>query len=409
MAVDRREPAAAHDRLEILRETLTYARERDYTGWDYGDGLSSRLLAALPFDWKWSNIAVQETIKRAPVNLRPVFLVEQRRNFKGPALFAMANLHTANLTGEDRYREEARSLVEWLCANSTDRVPEFAGCHRHDLQGLDGKTPAGTPGVVGTAYGVQALLAAAADIDESYADVAHTAADLVFDRLGYEEIDAGARIYYKPSESDAYHTLNANARGARSLLDLHDDRPDPRLLEGARNILDYVVSTQTDAGGWMYRDPPSASHLSMDNHHNGFIVETLIRYGSVVGDGRYKEALEDALSFYKQTLFQDDGAPNWDESSVYPRDIHAAAQGIIVFSEAGDLAFASRIIDWTLKHLYTGDGRFYYRKERFYTKRITLMRWCQAWMTYALATFLVAERPSGEGQRTTVASAAPSD
>jgi hypothetical protein len=35
-----------------------------------------------------------------------------------------------------------------------------------------------------------------------------------------------------------------------------------------------------------------------------------------------------------------------------------------------------------------GDGRFYYRKGRYYTKRITLMRWCQAWMAYALAVWL---------------------
>lgn len=374
----------------VIRQTLSYARERDYTGWDYADGMSSRLLDLLPFEWKWSNIAVQETVKRSPVNLRRLFLVEQRRNFKGTALFVLANLNAHALTGEETYRTEAADLADWLCANQSDEVPEFAGCHRHDLQGLDVKTPAGTPGVVGTTYGVQALLAAGDAIDERYNDVAHTAAAFVLDRLGFEELETGARIDYRPTESDEYYTLNANALGARILLDLHADRPDDDHLAAARDILDYVVSKQTAIGGWMYRDPPTASHLAMDNHHNGFILETLLRYREVVGDGRYDTALGESLAFHRDRLFEADGAPNWDESSAYPRDIHAAAQGILVFTAAGDRDFAARIVDWTLGNLYAGEGRFYFRKQRFYTKRITLMRWCQAWMAYALSEFALA-------------------
>jgi hypothetical protein len=242
--------------------------------------------------------------------------------------------------------------------------------------------------VVGTAYGVRALLAGADEFDDSYAEIAASAADFVIDRLGYHEIPAGARIDYKPTEPADYYTLNANALGARILLDLHADRRDPALLERATAILDYVVDRQTAEGGWMYRDPPSASHLSMDSHHNGFIIETLLRYRSVVAEDRYEEALEDSLDFYRETLFEPDGAPNWDESSQYPRDIHAAAQGILVFTYAGDRSFAGQILDWTLDNLYAGDGRFYFRRQRFYTKRITLMRWCQAWMAFAISEFL---------------------
>jgi len=32
---------------------------------------------------------------------------------------------------------------------------------------------------------------------------------------------------------------------------------------------------------------------------------------------------------------------------------------------------------------------FYYQKNKFYTKRFTLMRWCQAWMAYAMSEYLV--------------------
>jgi hypothetical protein len=128
----------------------------------------------------------------------------------------------------------------------------------------------------------------------------------------------------------------------------------------------------------------------MDSHHNGFIIEAYLRYHEATGHQRYAETVETALDFYRHRLFEADGAPNFDESSRYPRDIHAATQGIIVFALAGEAAFARRIIDWTLATLYAGQGQFYYQKRRLYTKEFTLMRWCQAWMAYALAEYLTA-------------------
>ncbi|TKX52497.1 antibiotic ABC transporter permease, partial [Halorubrum sp. SS7] len=134
----------------------------------------------------------------------------------------------------------------------------------------------------------------------------------------------------------------------------HDRHPRPELRERAERILDYVASQQADVGGWTYTDPPSASHLSMDNHHNGFVLESLLRHREVTGATRYDDTLERGIEFYRRTLFEPSGAPNWDEESAYPKDVHAAAEGIVLFSAAGDTAFASRIIDWTLSELYAG-------------------------------------------------------
>jgi hypothetical protein len=174
------------------------------------------------------------------------------------------------------------------------------------------------------------------------------------------------------------------------------DHDREHLRERATALLDYVASRQTDLGGWMYRDPPSASHLSMDNHHNGFIIEAFLRYRDVLGGARYDDVLDRALEFYRQRLFEPTGAPNWDERSSYPRDAHAAAQGILVFTKTGDLAFANRILEWTLEHLYGEDGGFYYQQRRFYTKRFTLMRWSQAWLTYAISEHLLARASTSE-------------
>jgi hypothetical protein len=383
----------------VFEETLAYAREREYTGWDYFDGMSSRIRRALPFETKWTNIAIQEGIKRAPVNVRRLMLVEQRQNFKGTALFVMANRAAADHLGDEGYRREADRLAEWLIENRTRGYAGFCGGHQHATQGLHDRLPARHPGIVSTGYAVRALLAASDD--EEYVDVAAAALPFVFDDLNYREVGDSARIdYHASDEPGETVVINANAIGARLLLDLHERRPRPELRERAERILDYVAGRQAAIGGWTYTDPPSASHLSMDNHHNGFILESFLRYREVTGSSRYDDTLERGLEFYRETLFEASGAPNWDETSAYPKDIHAAAEGIVLFSAAGDTAFASRIIDWTLSELYAGDGRFHYQKRRFYTKRFTLMRWCQAWMAFALGQYLRArERERGTAKR----------
>jgi hypothetical protein len=35
--------------------------------------------------------------------------------------------------------------------------------------------------------------------------------------------------------------------------------------------------------------------------------------------------------------------------------------------------------------MYDAEGRFYHQKTRWYTKKFTQLRWCNAWMVRALA------------------------
>lgn len=378
---------ADHWARHHLVATLDYARERDYRGWDLYDGESSRILRALPIDNKWVNLSFQQAVRRAPVNIRPLLMVEQRRSFMGVALFVVANLRMYDLTGQERFREDAHELVDWLVENQSVGFSGFCGGHRHPLQDLSKRTEVNDPGVVATTYGVKALLAAGEYIDPEYREIALTTADFVFDDLNYETHPDGARIKYRSIDGEDHYTLNANALGARLLTNLYDVSGEPRLRDGARNILDYVAARQTEEGGWMYRDPPETSHLSMDNFHNGFIIESMLRYRNVCQTDRYADTLAEAVPFYRG-LFTDEGAPWFDESNVYPHDIHSSAQGAIVFSMLEEDEFARRIIDWAVTNLSDQKGAFYHEKRRFYTKRITLMRWCQAWMAHGISRYL---------------------
>ncbi len=173
------------------------------------------------------------------------------------------------------------------------------------------------PDVVSTTYAVRALLQAA-DLDPEYAELARTAPSFVIEDLNYREVPDGAKIDYHMNHPDDSYTLNAAALGAGMFVDLYDRTGNEALRDRATKILDHVAANQTDVGGWPYRLPADASHLSMDSHHNGFIIESFQRYRDVVDEDRYSETLEDALEFYRTELFELDGAPNFDESNGYP-------------------------------------------------------------------------------------------
>lgn len=383
-----------HRWFSTLAATLNYSRERSYAGYDYSDGLSSEIIERLPVSNKWVNILFQESAKRAPINIRPALLIPRRRNFKGTALFALANVGAYELTGRSEYLDEAVELLDWLLEQR--RESPFGWGHNHDVQMLKEKTPRNTPSIVTNCYAMRAIFRTASHTDApGYELVRDQMPGFVLDDLDYTSADPGSRIKYRPTAGEDSYILNANALGARVLLDLYDEVGDRSFRDRAEEILDYVAARQDDLGGWKYADPPSASHLSMDSHHNGFIVESFLRYDALTDSQRYSETLDTGLRFYKNVLFEPDGTPNWDESSSYPKDVHAVAQGILTFTMADDVEFAEKIVSWALGTLYAGSGQFYYRQERFYTRSYTLMRWCQAWMAYALSEFCLAK----EGDR----------
>jgi len=387
-----------------FRDALAYAREREYRGWDYCDGMSSRLRRALPFETRVTNLLFQEGIKRSPVNVRPYLLVEQRRNYAGAGLFAMANVHAHRLgqrfgrtdLGDVDYAAEATSLADWIVDNRCRGYSGFCGSHGHRIQHLGYRSDVTDPSIVSTVFPAEALLSVAelesdhgSDTNRDYAAVARTAADFVVEDLDYRPVDGGARIDYNVHGSSDHYTINGGALAARLFLALYERFGDATYRERATALLDYIATLQTDRGGWAYRHPSSASHLSMDNFHNGFVIESFLRYARAVDPDRYAETIDRALGFYRTALFEPDGAPNHDESSQYPKDIHDVAEGLILFGKTGQFEFAQRVFDWGVENLSDGEGRFYHRRDRWYTRRYTLMRWSQAWMSHALGTLLV--------------------
>jgi hypothetical protein len=377
--------------VDVCRSALRWAEERGYAGFDKFDALNSPLLRALAGGSRILRGGFTYLVSRAPVNVRPFLGVKQSQNPKSLALFARSYLSLHTVTLDEPCLRKGLVLLERLLELS--QAHRFSGhCWgaEYPRQSTKFYAEAHSPGAVITAEVAQAFLDAYEETgDRRYLEVAGSAADFITSDLVAVE-ESGAEICFSYIPDSSWKVVNANAKTAGLLARLAAIGRNPTLGSLARRNMAWVVARQTSMGAWFYADPPSASHVSHDNYHTGFVLSSLLEYINVTGEDAWEEAYLNGLEFYERELFLRDGAPKWRSDVVYPMDIHGAAQGILNFALAAarwpeKLDMAERIAAWAIGYMFDREGRFYYQKGPLWIKRYTLMRWCQAWMCYALA------------------------
>jgi hypothetical protein len=113
------------------------------------------------------------------------------------------------------------------------------------------------------------------------------------------------------------------------------------------------------------------------------------------GDRSYTTHLEKGFEYYINTFFTEEGIPKYYNNSVYPIDIHAPAQMVVTVAKLGKFkqhkAIVDKVMHWTIKKMQSKKGFFYYQFNKFFPSKISYMRWAQAWMFYALSTYLKSE------------------
>lgn len=384
----------------ICERSLRWAAEHDYAGWDPYDGLNAPVFDYLPSNWL-TRLVGMHGIHKFPVNLRPLFRVPKERNPKGIALFAMAYLGRYAATNDPAALRKAEELLVWLRHHT---APGFDGyCWGYNFDWQNGRQfflPADEPSIVvttfcGSAFLTHYLVAG----EERSLDVAAEAAATI--RRTINTVDVGAVDVYSYTPYDEFVVINANALAAGFFARVAALTDDAELAAEADDLVDFVLATQTEEGAWYYALPADESHLSHDNFHTGFVLESLYQYLTVSPREQVLEAYERGLTFYRDNLFEDDGAPKFQYDDSYPRDAHAAAQAIrtlVLDGRTESIDLARRVLDWTLTNLYDDAGYFYRRQGKFVDDRTPYMRWSQAWMCYALATY-ASDRLDGPADR----------
>lgn len=382
--------------MAVLDRVLRTARSDRYEGYSKHDGLNSPVLARLAGGSRLRRLGAIQVVTRSPVDVRPLVGVRKARNAKGLSLFARALLARHRMTGSAADAGEARELLDWLIAHPAPGFDGLCWGYPYPWQDVGFFAPRHFPNRVVTSFVGQALLDGYQTLqDGRYLDAAGLATAFLLEapKTLYEDDDRWC-LSYVPDRAIDWIVMDVSALAGALAARLGAITGDSELIRQGGRLVRYVVSKQTDYGAWFYSDPPSASHITHDNYHTGFILDAILQYGLSAGSDEFESAYRQGIEFYEQRLFEANGAARFMSDRLYPIDIHGCAQGIITFSLqqrhlGAGAAAATRVLQWTLDNMWDpASGWFYYQRRRRFRTRIRELRWCQGWMSWALASYL---------------------
>ncbi len=385
-------------------ELFEYCRRNDWAGYDPYDVLNSGLFKRMPILDSWfPRLALTQILKRSPVNIRPLLQIPKTQNPKAMGLFLKAVLTLSKLRIVNGEGLPGR-LVDRIKDLRSGDTPYWCWGYSFPWQGYRGLVPRGEPNLVCTAFVADALM----DLYDWHGrssdnphlgtgispgvlfEIATSSADYFIKELYWD--DGGDRAsfgYPLPSVRTPIH--NANFLAAALLARMYKHTGEKKFLEPALKTARYSVTKQNDDGSWYYGE--NAKQRWIDNFHTGYNLCALRAIGRRVGTDEFEAPLRKGFLFYRNHFFRKDGAPAYFHDKVYPIDIHSVAQSVVTLVtlkdlDGGNLALARSVIDWSLKYMRDSDGYFYYQIKSMYKNRIPYMRWSQAWMLLALATYL---------------------
>lgn len=385
---------------QIIDTGLAYARSFNYAGYDPYDALNTRWRFLTKGKW-WPVILIQ-IMKRLPFNMRPLLRIPRLENPKGLGLF----LETYALLEKafpGHYKSDCDYLVSRLAAL---RTPGFSGAcwgYHFDWASPVKVLKAGSPTVVVTGFISKALyelvqLGEHKEAEEMFLSIN----DFIEHDLPSFHDNTGMCISYSTIVKDC--CFNASLLAAGYYARLYHFRQNPEHKKKATDLVNFVVSRQSEDGSWHYSiNLRTGKPRIQTDFHQGFVLDSILEtmhYMNVAPD-QWKKAVDKGAAFYLNHQFSADGATFYRYPRKFPADVHHQAQGIITACKLEEAGFATgnkvvRMAEWAAANLYDGRNSFYYRKWRFFTDKTRYMRWGQGWMMLAYTRYYLHQLKHGK-------------
>jgi hypothetical protein len=373
---------------ESLHRLFRWIEKEDYKGYDTFDGLNARFMRPFTFNNKFLRMALQQGVRRFPINLRPVLGVKKNHSTKAMGFFARAFIRLSRTTGSPAWSEKARFALQWLVENKS---PGYSGAcwgNHFDYQSRSSYSLKGEPSVVWTSLIGHAFLDAYDFFQEdSYLKVAVSACEHIIRDLGAYRDGDTLCIGYFPTSTHRVH--NANTLGASLLARTYSHVHNDAFREHALQAIYYTAKYQRGDDSWYYGE--EANLHWVDNFHTAYVLDSFKYYVESAADPKIEAQMMAGYRYWKRTFFQEDGTPNYYNHKTLPLDIQCSSQAIdtLVFFRDRDpeaLRLACKIARWTVQHMQDRSGYFYYRRySRYMVNKTPTLHWGQATMLCALA------------------------
>lgn len=366
---------------QALRDLFEWASERDFTGHDPHDLLSSHILKGVRNPT--ARLIALQIGRRSAIDLHKFFRVPSSENPKAFALFLMGLLRGQSLATPD-WKNQAQQLGERLISS----INESGGWgYPFPWQSRTHFLGKNTPNIVTTSFAATALIelhhiAPSDRLLSAIGQSANYIASLkILNPKPQTSYPATAFGY---AENDPQIVFNASLLGAEFLMKAGNLLSNPEYVELALQAAEFVASHQQADGGWAYG--LEASQKWIDSFHTGFVIVSMKQIAWALGDGRLAESARKGFEYYKANFLEPDFAIRYFPQNRYPIDSHALGQAMVTFCEFGDRETARRIAEWTIANMRSPSGYFYYQRQRFFTNRIAYIRWSNGWIFRGLSS-----------------------
>lgn len=385
---------------ESLKKLMKYCENEGYMGWDPFDGLNSNLFnSTFIKNYGFARLVMIQSFKRSPINLRKIFLVPKGHNSKGIALLlsGYCNLYNLCEKGIDSYGTKTeliskiKILSELLISLKCEGYSGACWGYNFGWQSrLLFYFPKNTPTVVATFFCVEALLKSYEITGNVvYRNIALSSANFVTNDLKRTKINSGFLISYSPIDGNST-VFNASLLGSAILSFSYKYSNNKEHKKIAAQIIRTVCNEQNKNGSWVYGTLPTQQWI--DSFHTGYNLDAISNYQKITGDFQFSNNLKKGFDFYIKNFFFENGMPKYYAEKTYPIDIHCPGQLFVTLHTMNSFIdhekLAKNVIRWTISNMQDSSGYFYYQKKKFFSSKISYMRWSNAFMFRAISYYL---------------------
>jgi hypothetical protein len=359
-----------------------------YKGYDTFDGLNAKYLRPLTFENNFLRTVLQQGVRRFPINLRPLLLIQKSESSKGMGFLARGFIRLHRATGDARWADRAQVALQWILDHPT---PGYSGAcwgNHFDYQCRSFYLPKGVPTIVWTSLIGHALLDGYEHFaDERYLKTAVSACEHLVKDIERFPHGTGHCLTYVPGLNSQVH--NANTLAASLLARTYSVTHESSYREVARLAILYTAQHQRENHSWWYGEKENLHWV--DNFHTAYVLDCFKYYSQASGDTQFDPNTNNGYQYWKRTFFLEDGTPRYYDHKTLPIDIQCCSQAIdtLVFFRDRDeasLDLALRVARWSIANMQDRSGYFYYRRySRGVVNKTPTLHWGQATMMCALA------------------------
>ena len=373
---------------ESIFRLQAYIEKNQYRGYDRYDGLMSPIFRHSYLKNRKIRFFSQQIIRRLPINLRWLLRVQKGYNpvTLGLVLQGYAYLQRLSETAKMEYAQKTEFLLSELLSLQSKGFSGICWGYDFDWEARYASIPAFTPTIVATGIITNGLFESVTPQNrEQINSILLDSTKFILCDINRVKHKTGFCFSYSPNDEQS--VFNATMKGARLLSQVYSFTGDAELKALAKETIAFVMQFQDAEGKWAYS--LSSGHNWVDNYHTAYILDCLKAYSENTNDTCYDQNLKIGFEFYKNNFFHDLTIPKTYSTSLYPLDSTAIAQSIITLVNFGELEMAVNVANWVIDNFQDRDGHIYYRKSKFYTQKISYMRWSNAWMFAALTKLLL--------------------